>query len=123
MQDVSHKILLVLTVLTIVGEASTIFVWIFNPQLPLGPARSSLAVDYRIAVASDVALVALNLVALVWIFRRDKKGPLFLVTVSVVNRVVSIPIFIGLGFTVFTAWTILLVVFAYLDYRKPSKQT
>ena len=121
MQGLTHKILLALTLLTIIGEAATIFIWIFDPMLPLGTARSSLAVDYRIAIVSDVALIALNVVALVWIYQKSKKGSLFVIAVSIGNRIFSIPIFVGIGFTVFAIWTIILVTFAYLDYRKISK--
>jgi hypothetical protein len=123
MQDLKHKILLVLIALTIIGEAATIVIWIVNPILPLGQqARLSLVVDYRIAIASDVVFVALNLVACLWVIRRDKKGPLFLIAISVTNRLISVPMFIGVGFTVFAAWTIIMSIFAYLDYRQMSKR-
>ena len=121
MQDLVHKILLALTALTIVGEVATIIIWIVNPELPLGIARSVLAVDYTIAVANGAVFVVLNLVALILIERRNKNGPLFLIAISILNKLVSFPIFVAGGFNVFMAWAIVLVIFAYLDYRRISK--
>ena len=121
MQNLRDKILLALTAITIIGEVGSIILWTINPTIPLGQARSTLAVDYKIAVANAAVFAALNLIAFVWIMRRNKKGPLFLIVISIVNRVISHPIFIGGAHPVFITWTILLTVFAYLDYRKLSE--
>ena len=123
MQDLKHKILLVLTILTIVGEVASIILWTANPTIPSGQEiRFTLAVDYRIAVANAAVFAALNFVALVWVLRRNKKGALFLIAVSIINRVISHPIFIGGAHLIFVTWTVLLVIFAYLEYRRLSKQ-
>jgi len=122
MRDLRHKILLVLVAITIIAEVASIIFWIVNPTIPLGKARVTLAVDFRIAVANAVVFVALNLMAFLWIVRRNKTGPLFLIAISIINRVISDPIFIGGAHIVFITWTVLLVIFAYLDYRKISKQ-
>jgi hypothetical protein len=123
MQDLKHKILLVLTALTIIGEVASIILWIINPPMSGEPeARFSLAVNYTIAIADAAVFSVLNLIALVWIIRRNKKGPLFLIAISIINRLISEPIFIGGIHGVFLTWTTVLVIFAYLDYRKLSKQ-
>ena len=122
MKDLAHKILLVLTIITIIGEVLSIFLWIVNPRIPLGQARFSLAVDYRIAVADSVVFAVLNLVSLGWIIRRNKIGPIFLIAISIINRLISEPIFIGGIHGVFLLWTVILVIFAYLDYRKLSRK-
>jgi len=122
MQDLKHKILLVLTAITIIGEVGSIILWIVNPTIPLGQARITLAVDYTIAVATAAVFAVLNLAAFVWILRRNKMGPIFLVVISIINRVISHPIFIGGAHLVFITWTVLLIIFAYLDYRKLSEQ-
>ena len=80
-----------------------------------------MAVDYTIAVANAAVFAVLTFAALVWIIRRNKMGPLFLTAISIINRVISHPIFIG-GAPVLVTWTVLLVIFAYVDYRKLSKQ-
>jgi hypothetical protein len=121
MQDLKHKILLVLTAFTIVGEVASIIFWTVNPTIPLGQARSVLAVDYKIPVASAAIFAVLNLVAFVWIKRRNKNGSLFLIAISIINRLISYTFFIGGDHLLFISWTALLIIFAYLDYRKLSK--
>ena len=123
MQDLKHKILLVLTALTIIGEVASVILWTINPTIPSGQAiRFTLAVAYSIAVADAAVFAVLNLVALVWIIRRNKMGPVFLIVISIINRVISHPIFIGGAHLIFVTWTVLLITFAYLDYRKLPKQ-
>ncbi len=123
MKDLAHRILLVLTALTIIGEIASMILWIRNGPMGGEPyARFSLAVDYTIAVVNAAVFAVLNFIALVWIFRRRKMGPLFLIGISIINRVISDPIFIGGAHGIFISWTILLVVFAYLDYRQLSRK-
>jgi hypothetical protein len=123
MQDLKHKVLLVLTALTIIGEVASIILWTLNPTIPSGQSiRFTLAVDYTIAVANAAIFTALNLIAFVWILRRNKIGPVFLIAISILNRVISHPIFIGGVHLIFLTWTVILVILAYLDYRKLAKQ-
>ena len=122
MKDLQHKILLGLVAITIIAEIASIIFWIVNPTIPLGKARVTLAVDFRIAVANAAVFVALNLLAFVLIFRRNRKGPLFLIVISIINRAISEPLFIGGAHLLFITWTVLLVIFAILDYRKLIKQ-
>ena len=121
MQDLTRKILLVLIALTIIAEFASIILWTINPTIPMGQARITLAVDYTIAVANAALFAVLNLVAFVWIKRRNINGPLFLIAISIINRLISYPIFKGGAHPVFITWTVLLIIFAYLDYRKLSK--
>ncbi len=123
MQDFKHKILLVLVAFTIIGEIASIILWITNRPVGGEPyARFSLAVDYTIAVANAAVFAVLNSIAFVLIIRRNKIGPLFLIVISIINRAISHPIFIGGVHGIFLTWTALLIIFAYLDYKKLSKQ-
>ncbi len=123
MQDSSHKILLVLTALTIIGEVASIILWITNHPVGSEPyARFSLAVNYTIAVADAAVFAFLNLIALIWIVRKNKIGPLFLIGISIINRLISEFIFIGGIHGIFVTWTAILVIFAYFDYRKLSRK-
>jgi len=122
-KDFKHKILLFLIALTIIGEFLSIILWTTNRPVAGEPfARFSLAVDYRIAVANAAVFVVLNLVAFIWTMRRNKMGPLFLIALSIINRLISEPIFIGGIHGIFLTWTAVLVIFSYLDYRKLTKQ-
>ena len=123
MQDIRHKILLVIVALTIIGEITSIILWITNRPVGGEPyARFSLAVDYTIAVANAAVFAILNSIAFVLIIRRNKIGPLLLIAISIINRASSHPIFIGGVHGIFITWTVLLIIFAYLDYKKLSKQ-
>ena len=115
----NHKILLTLLYLTILGEVISIILWTVNPSLPSGNmVRFTLAVDYTIAVLNATIMVALNLIALFLIRKRNKWGPLFLIAISIGNRIASHPIFIGGTHLIFTIWTAALVIFSYLDYNR-----
>lgn len=118
MQNIAHKILIALTAITIIAEIGSIILWTVNPRILIGQARVTLAVDYTIAVASAAVFAALNSIALFWIIKRNKIGPIFLIAISFINRASSHFFFIGGAHLVFITWTILLVIFAYLDYRK-----
>jgi hypothetical protein len=118
MLKIVHRILIVLTAITIIAEVGSIILWTVNPKIPLGQARVTLAIDYTIAVASAVIFAILNSIALIWILKRNKVGPIFLITLSVINRAISHFFFIGGAHGIFITWTALLVIFAYLDYRK-----
>jgi hypothetical protein len=122
MRDLQHKILLFLVAITIIGEVASIILWIRNGPMGGEPyARFSLAVDYTIAVVNAAVFSILNLIALIWIIRRNRIGPLFLIAISIINRAISDPIFVGGAHGIFITWTIILVIFAYLDYRKLAK--
>jgi hypothetical protein len=122
MQDGKHKVLLALTALTIIGELVSIILWTANPTLPSGQhVRFTLAVDYTIAVANAAVFLGLNILAFILIFRKNKIGPVLLIAISIINRIISDPVFIGGAHLFFVAWTALLVIFGYLDYRKITK--
>jgi len=118
MLKIVNRILIVLTAITIIAEVGSIILWIVNPKIPLGQARVTLAIDYTIAVASAAIFAILNSIALIWILKRNKLGPIFLIIISVINRAISHFFFIGGAHGIFITWTALLVIFAYLDYRK-----
>lgn len=121
MQDLKHKILLILIAITIIGEFASIILWTTNRPVGVEPsARFSLAVDYTIAVANAAVFVVLNIFAFALIIRRNKKGALLLITISILNRIISYPIFIGGAHGIFITWTAIIVIFAYVEYRELS---
>ena len=121
MKELPHKILLILIAITVIAEVGSIVIWTVNPRIPLGQARVTLAVDYKVAVADAALFAVLNLAALILIFRRNKIGPIFLIAISIINRIVSFPLFIGGAHFVFITWTVVLVIFSYIDFRKLPK--
>jgi hypothetical protein len=116
--NLKHKILLVLTTLTIVAEVAAVILWITNRPVAGEPyARFSLAVDYRIAVINVAIFIALNILAFIWIARRNRVGAPFLIVISVLNRAISYFLFIGGAHGIFITWTAILVIFAYAEYQ------
>jgi hypothetical protein len=123
MRNLKHKILLILVAITIIAEIVSMILWTTNRPIAGEPtARFSLAVDYTIAVANAAVFAALNILAFALIFRGKKIGAIFLIAISILNRAISYPIFIGGIHGIFLTWTVVLVAFAYLDYRRLSKQ-
>ena len=116
-----HKLLMIIVSLAIIGEVASIILWTANPSIgSTNTARFTLAVDYTIAVLNAAVMVALNLMALFLIRKRNKWGPLFLIAISIGNRVASHPIFIGGTHGIFITWTAILVIFSYLEYKQLS---
>jgi hypothetical protein len=122
MQDVKHKILLLLTTLTIIGQLASIVLWIINPPLGTEPsARFSLAVDYTIAIADAAIFASINSVALFLIAKRNKNGVLLLIVSLILNRIISYPLFVGGIHGIFLTTTAIVVIFAFAEYRGLSK--
>ena len=121
MQNATHKILLTLTSLTIIGEIASIILWTLNPTLPSGlMMRFSLAIDYIIAIANAAIMIIFNSLSLFLIIRKNKKGCILLILISIINRVFSHFIFIGGAHLFSVAWTAVLILFAYLEYKRLS---
>lgn len=114
MTDRNHKILLTLLALTIVGEIASIIVWYTQPDL-----RLTLIVNYQIASLAAAIAAILNIIALIDVLRKSKWGPILVIAISIPNRILGLFLFLSPASTgVFAIWTLLLVVFAYLDYKK-----
>lgn len=121
MKKATYKVLLAITSLTIIGEIASIILWALNPTLPSGlTMRFSLAVDYTIAVGNAAIMIIFNSLSLFLIKRKNKKGCLLLILISIINRVVSHFIFIGGAHLFGVAWTAVLILFAYLEYKRLS---
>jgi O-antigen/teichoic acid export membrane protein len=117
-RELKHKILLALIAATVIGELGSIFLWATNRPVAGEPyARFSLAVDYRVAVADAVVFAALNILAFIWVQRKNKIGVPFLITISIINRVLSSLLFIGGAHAILITWTALLIIFSYNEYR------
>ena len=87
--------MLALVAITILAEVASIVFWAVNPTIPIEKAHVTLAVDFRIAVANAAVFAVLNHTAFIWIFRRNKKDPLFLIAISIINRMILDPLFMA----------------------------
>lgn len=106
-----HKILLLLVTLTIIGEGLSIILWTtgFGTDISL--------IDLQLGIVNAAIMVPLNLIALLGIIKGKKWGLLFLIAISIANRLWSQLLFIGGIHLIFVTWTALLAILAFSEYK------
>jgi hypothetical protein len=132
-----NTILIIFVLLNIIGDVGNIIVWLAVPEMRaslVGGVMNGVELNggYLAAVAGDqAALIAgtvtlavisiLYVVALVGLLKRNKQATLGVIAISVANRALALALFeVNSAFAVWGIWTVILVVVAYLDYRKLS---
>lgn len=106
-----HKILLLLVALTIIGELLSIILW------TTGLGTDVSIIDLQLGIVNAAIMIPLNLIALLGIIKGKKWGSLFLIAISIGNRLWSQLLFIGGIHLIFVTWTALLVIFAFSEYK------
>ena len=106
-----HKILLLLVALTIIGEVLSIILW------TTGLGTDVSIIDLQLGIVNAAIMIPLNLIALLGIIKGKKWGSLFLIAISIGNRLWSQLLFIGGIHLIFVTWTALLVIFAFSEYK------
>jgi hypothetical protein len=132
-----NTILIIFVLLNIIGDIGNIIVWLAVPEMRaslVGGVMNGVELNggYLAAVAGDqAALIAgtvtlavisiLYVIALVGLLKRNKQATLGVIAISVANRALALALFeVNSAFAVWGIWTVILVVVAYLDYRKLS---
>jgi hypothetical protein len=115
-KGVKHKLLLILIAMTIIGEVFSILIW------TLQPSQRFTILNYELGIINAAIMIPLNLLALFGIIKGKKWGPLFLIAISIGNRLWSQPLFDGGIHMIFVTWTALLVIFSYVEYRGLSNR-
>ena len=110
-EGVKHKILLILISMTIIGEVLSLLIWTLQPE------QRFTVLSYELGVINAAIMVLLNLIALFGVIKRKNWAPLYLIAISIGNRLWSQPLFDGGIHMIFVTWTTILVVFAYNEYR------
>ena len=110
-EGIKHKILLILITLIIVGELLSILMWTLLPELRF------TVLSYELGVINAGVMIILNGFALYWIIKRISWAPLYFITISIGNRLVSQTLFDGGIHMIFVTITSVLVIFAYNEYR------
>lgn len=110
-EGIKHKILLILITLIIVGELLSILMWTLLPELRF------TVLSYELGVINAGVMIILNGFALYWIIKRISWAPLYFITISISNRLVSQTLFDGGIHMIFVTITSVLVIFAYNEYR------
>ena len=129
--------LILFVLINIIGDIGNIIVWLAVPEMRaslVGGVMNGVELNggYIAAVAGDqAALIAgavilavislLYVVALIGLLKRNKQAALGVIAISVANRAIALVLFeINSAFAVWGIWTVILVVVAYLDFRKLS---
>ena len=137
-----NTILIVLVLLNIIGDIGNIILWLAVPDTrgslvggvvvggPLTGAEfnggyiAAVAGDQAALIAGTVILAAVSIVYIISLFgllKRRTWAPLLVIVISIANRALAALLFeLNPGFAIWGVWTVILVVVAYLDYRKLS---
>jgi hypothetical protein len=135
-----NVILILLVALNIIGDIGNIIVWLAFPEMRAslvggvmngeelnGGYLAAVAGDQAALIAGTVTLAVISLlyvVALIGLLKRNKQAALGVIAISVANRAVAAVLFeINTAFAIWAVWTVILVLVAYLDYRKLSVTT
>jgi hypothetical protein len=69
-----------------------------------------------------IAVAAAYAYTLIALRKKQLKAPIMVITISIVNRLLTLVIFaISAAFIFWAVWTAILVVVSYLDYQKMKK--
>ncbi len=124
-----HRILILFVAINIIGDLGNVIFWWVNPD----SRGLSLNTGYiGVAAGADNALIAgtviLSIVAVIYIvglyglMKRKLWSPLLIIAISIANRALAVPLYlVSPAFAFWGAWTIILVVVAYLDWQKMKK--
>jgi hypothetical protein len=120
-----HRILILFVIINIIGDFANIAIWWVNPDsagsLNTGIIGVATGVDAAL-IAGTVVLLVVALVYVAALFGLAKRliwAPLLVIAISVANRALAVPLYlINIAFIFWLVWTVILVVVAYLDWRK-----
>ncbi|MGZ4850764.1 MAG: hypothetical protein ACXV2C_05230 [Candidatus Bathyarchaeia archaeon] len=121
-----HKILILFVVINIIGDIGNVAFWWANSSardasLNTGIIGVAAGVDTALIAGTAILLVValVYIVSLFGLLRKMKWSPLLIVAISVANRALALFLyFISPAFAFWAVWTVILLVLAYLDYKK-----
>lgn len=126
-KNIINTVLIIFTILTIIGEIGNIIIWYAIPSSQVSLQGSYLAKvigNSNALIAGSIILAivsAIYVVSAYGLFKQMVWAPLLVIAISIVNRALALVLYqMSSAFWFWGAWTIILVVVAYLDYRKLS---
>jgi hypothetical protein len=109
---------MILVTLSIIGGVASIIIWYTQPDM-----RMTLVVDYNEAIIAAAVVAVLNIVAIISLKMKIKWGPILVIAITIPNRILGFFHFeVSVGQVIFIAWSVILVVFALLDYKQLTKK-
>jgi hypothetical protein len=124
-----HRLLMFFVVVNIIGELGTVAFWYGSPSsrvslLPsiLGTSINNESVTLAVGSALTALVAVVYIVSLLGLTKKQKWGSLMVIAISIVNRVLALVIYeISVAFVFWLIWTVILLVFAYLDFRQVTE--
>jgi hypothetical protein len=124
-----HRLLVFFVVVNIIGELGTIAFWYGSPSsrislLPsiLGTSINNDSVTLAVGSALTALVAVVYIVSLFGLMKKQKWGSLMVIAISIVNRALALVIYqISPAFVFWLVWTMILLGFAYLDFRQLTK--
>ena len=117
-------------VINIIGDIGNVAFWWANPfsrdaSLNTGYIASATG-NGNSLIAGTIILLVVSVVyaaALFGLLKKMSSAPLLIIILSVVNRVIALPLyFISPAFAFWAVWTAILLVVSYLDWKKLKAQ-
>jgi hypothetical protein len=130
-----NKVLVAFILLNIIGDIGNVIFWNANPSSKIslvggtlngvtmegGMINQLVGPDNALMIGSAVLLIVAlaYIAALFGLLKEQKWAAMLIIAISVVNRVIAVFLFqFSAAFFFWLAWTVILVVTAFLDYRK-----
>ncbi len=120
-----NRILMLFVTLNIVGDVGNVIFWWVSPasRLSLLPSFVGNAAGvFGALIAGTVTLIvvtAIYIASLVGLAKQKLWAPLLVIAISVANRAMALVLYVfSVAFVFWLIWTIVLVVIAFLDWRK-----
>jgi hypothetical protein len=126
-----HKILIVFVLINIVGDIGNVIAWWAVPSMPglslynsyIGTAVNNNNITLIIGSIILLVVAAVYAISLRGLLKKMTWAPLLIIAISIVNRAIAVGLYLfSAAFAFWAVWTILLVVFAYLDICKMKAQ-
>ena len=121
-----HKVLMLFVAINIIGDIGNVVYWWASPDsrglsLNTGYIGVAAGPDNALIIGSVIllAVAAVYIAALYGLMKRMLWAPLIVIAISIVNRAIALGLYlISEAFIFFAIWSAILVVVAYLDWRK-----
>jgi hypothetical protein len=120
-------LLILLVVINIIGDIGNIALWNAEPSSQeslMGGYIASLAGAENALTAGTIILAVVSIIyiaSLLGLLKKQKWGPLLVIAISIANRAIAVFLYLfNEFFFLWFAWTIILLIVAFLDFRKLS---
>jgi len=126
-----HKILILLVIINIIGDIGNVIAWWAIPSMPglslynsyIGTTINNNPTTLIIGSAILLIVAAVYAASLAGLLKSMMWAPLLIIAISIVNRAIAVGLYLlSPAFVFWAVWTVILVVFAYLDLRKMKIQ-